>query len=363
MNPATVIPDRKRTLSRKMIALGVAVLVHVFLGIIAVLIVFLPPLLQEPEIVAEIIGGPAQAKQSMQKKNVAQQISHADASAAAPLANMIRATAAAQFAAPEIKTTSTAVGLGEGDLGSFGGNLGGLGSGASFFGAGGRGNRVIFVLDFSASMQARQMDLVVREMERSLKGLRPDTQYQVILFAGGAKFAEPGWSIQERDKFDKFVVDPKGRKFRFYSPQHKHGNYAFDGSDSGLPAAGWLAATQDNLKRTLRILEEKRKWLGTDWRWAFKTAMNMEPPPQVIFFMADGTGGAFPSTIIDYNNKHGKAQINTYAMDTTEGAEEFREIAKATGGSFTIVLPSGDTIKGDDYFKAPAKYARQIGGR
>ena len=78
---------------------------------------------------------------------------------------------------PEIKRTSTGpLGIGEGDLGSggFGGGVG-LGSGATFFGSKSTGNRFAFVLDFSASMSKNQINMVIREMDKTLKALLKKT--------------------------------------------------------------------------------------------------------------------------------------------------------------------------------------------
>ena len=345
-------------------AIAIAVIVHAVLALIFALIVVLPSLLDEPEIVAAIIAPPARQEQQMQKKSVAKQASVSSASASAAMKNLMRANAAAVVAAPEVtKTSSSALGLGEGDFGGgFGVGTGaGMGSGATFFGMKSAGKRILFVLDFSGSLSKEQVNLTVEETTRALKGLKAGMQYQVIRFAGGGVFAWPGWKVDDKTvKFDNMVTDPNGKKYRFYSPKKGYADFEFDGPDSGLPKEKWLEVGSSNLKKTIDVLEERQTFLGTDWLMALKVGHGMEPPPDVIYFMSDGTGGNAPGPILSYNRSHGRPVINTFAMQTTKGAKEFAEVAAGTKGKFTIVLKGGDTIDGEAYLKDPSKFKDKI---
>jgi len=99
---------------------------------------------------------------------------------------------------------------------------------------------------------------------------------------------------------------------------------------------------------------------GTDWELALRIGHLMEPAPDVIFFMSDGTGGNAPAPILSFNAKHGKPVINTVAMQTTAGLKEFATIAAKTKGSFTIVDKRGKPIDGFDFQKNPGKYKGRL---
>lgn len=103
-------------------------------GIIAWLISVMPQREDKPEIYAAIVAPREQTQIKMEQKNVARQASHAStASAAAPVANMIRSMTDVQITAPEAYRFSDGVaGLGEGGFGSGSGS--GFGDGSGFGG-------------------------------------------------------------------------------------------------------------------------------------------------------------------------------------------------------------------------------------
>lgn len=269
---------------------------------------------------------------------------------------------------PEMNSLMSGGGMGSGGFGSAGAG-GGFGSGVgigglkgkiSFFGLSSPLERVVFVLDYSASMKPNQLDLVVNEMGKTLKLLPPKAEYQVILFAGGARFASDDWSVDAKHKYDRIIMHRR-KKFRFYSPTDSYMDYAFEGKDDELPKERWISANPHNVKRTMENLEQKKTWGGTDWRWGFKMAMNMDPPPKVIFFMTDGLmnkAGEAVDVILDYNKNVRKSntQFNTLLMHTKAGTEHMAKLAKESSGRFTMVFNDGSSVDGDTYFKDPKKY-------
>ena len=357
--PVYLEPERPQSkkVGSKLTAVSVAILVHVLLAIIGAILVILPPKRDDPEIVAAVIGPPA-AKQEMQKKNVVKQVkkSTSAASAAAPVAQLMRANAMAKFSLPKVTTTSTGpLGMGEGNLGSggFGGTGSGLGSGASFFGGSATGQRFLFVLDHSASMKNNQISLRNQELEKALKALK-GVQYHVLLFAGAGFYAEKGWSI----KGNGLVTDPRGSTYRFQ--MKKVTDFEFVGADSRLPKAKWLETTPSQIKATMDFIRKTPKFGGTDWEMALRIAHHMEPKPDVIFFMADGTGGNDPKPILSVNQKRGSPVINTIAMQTNKGAAQFAAVARGTKGKFTIVDKKGKPIDGFEYLKNPGKFKGRL---
>ena len=308
---------------KKWISVIVAAAVHVALAIIFILIPVVSAIRDEPELVAKVVADNEADETQMEKRSVMKQIRQASqATAAAPISRMIRANSAAKMVAPQVTSISTGpLGLGQGEFGSGFGASSGLGSGVSFFGSRSTGRRFLFVLDHSASMSTSQEELRNRELEKALKKLPNNVQYQVILFGGGAMFAEPGWKgIDTAAQFE--VLDPRRKKYVF-KPFRGVNDWEFDGTDDQLPRANWLAVSPSNIKRTLSVLDDVDKFFGTDWEIALKIGHLMRPHPDVIFFMSDGSGGNAPRPILEINRKCGSPKINTFAMQTTQGARQF----------------------------------------
>lgn len=347
--------------SKRATAILVAVGVHFAIAVILALVVILPSRQDEPEIVAAI-APVSKKKQEMQKKNVVKQTkkTSASAAAAAPLAQLMRANAVAKISMPQItKTSKGPLGIGEADFGSggFGSGGDGLGMGASFFGGTSTGKRFLFVIDHSGSMSKQQVKLRDDELERALNSLK-GVQYQVLLFAGGGYYAWEGWSMKEQNRKLNIATGPEG-SYKFESKKGA-GDFDFDGPESGLPKEKWLDASASNIKKTMKVVKSEKLFYGTDWGLALDIGHRMEPPPDVIFFMSDGTGGNSPPPILAINKKFGKPPINTVAMQTKQGIQQFAEIAKRTDASFTIVDKKGEPIDGFDYIKNPGKYKGRL---
>jgi hypothetical protein len=359
--PASSVEEPPKARGTKATAILMAVAFHLAIALIASLVVILQPAKDEPEIVAAVIGPPAK-KQEMQKKNVVKQTkkSSASSAAAAPLAQLMRANALAKISLPNVtKTSKGPLGIGDADFGGggFGSGGQGLGSGASFFGGTSTGQRFLFVLDHSGSMKANQVKLRNDELEKALKSLK-GVEYQVLLFAGGGYYASKGWALQKQQGLDNTIKGPK--KTYFFKSVKGFGDYEFRGADSGLPKAEWLKSSASNVKATMDRVKKDKLFGGTDWGVALDIAHAMDPPPDVIFFMADGTGGNAPAPILKVNAKYGKPPINMVAMQTTAGIKEFSEIAKKTKGSFTIVDKKGKPIDGFEFQKHPEKFKGRL---
>lgn len=356
-----VMPGSTKQTGSKVTAFTVAIAVHLLIALLALVVIILPPGKDEPEIVATI-APPSVKKQEMQKKNVSKQTKKTSASsaAAAPLAQLMRANASAKITMPQVTRTSTGpLGLGDADFGGggFGSGGDGLGMGASFFGGSSTGRRFLFIIDHSGSMTAQQVKLRNAEVARALKSLR-DVEYQVMLFAGGGYYAWPGWSCKKVGKRDNEIKGPDGT-YRFIS-KGGYADYDFPGADSRLPKAPWLKANPDNVAKTMAVVTKHPLFGGTDWELALRIGHLLEPAPDVIFFMSDGTGGNSPPPILSFNAKHGKPVINTVAMQTVTGMKEFAAIARGTKGSFTIVDKKGKPIDGFEYQKNPEKFKGRL---
>lgn len=207
--------------------------------------------------------------------------------------------------------------------------------------------RFLFVLDHSASMSNPQEELRNSELQKALKNLPLNAEYQVILFGPGTVFAEPGWSARHDKNMHFEVTGPNRRKYLF-KPFRGVNDWSFEGNPTDLPKAKWLRVSSQTIRKTLASLDTFEKFYGTDWGIGLDTAHLMSPPPDVIFFMSDGSGGNAPKPILETNKKYGSPEINTYAMQTTMGARQFFEIATKTGGEFMIITRDGTAVKVTD---------------
>lgn len=338
---------------KRLIALTVTLAMLCATGIILFLIEAIPALRDEPELIAKIISTESREDAKMEKKAVMKQLRQTSTTAAAPLQKLLNARSTARIVAPDVmREQAGPIGLGEGEFGAgFGATTAGMGSGTTFFGSRSSGRRFLFVLDHSASMSDAQESLRNSELKKALEKLPNDVQYQVILFGGGALYAEPGWT--GKDETTEFVVTGPDKKKYVFVPFRGANDWDFKGTDDQMPKARWLAVNSANITRTLSSLGVQ-KFLGTDWEIALKVAHLMVPPPDVIFFMSDGTGGNSPGPIVEFNQRMGRPRINTFAMQTTDGAKQFFEIANKTGGEFVIINREGNPIKVTDPINLPS---------
>ena len=193
-------------------------------------------------------------------------------------------------------------------------------------------SRIAYVLDFSVTMAGEKDALMRSELTKALKALPATTRYSVICFSG------PVWL--PGDEVAGGTVTSRGKTYQWDSKslwEWTHRGPAMD-----IP---WLDAKPSEVKRTLSLVDDVRTIGGTDWEAPLEMAIAMNPPPDVVFFMTDGvmeqrdmmrvTRG------IAAKAKAHKVIINTVAMMEPGAEEPMADLAKRTGGSFTIVGKDG----------------------
>lgn len=285
--------------------------------------------------------------------------------AGAASVNAVTATAVSDLA----MTSFDSVGFGAGNatIGTGFGSSMDFGAGAEsatamFFGSESTGERFLFVLDASASMQKNQVKLRDQELERTLKSIR-GVNYQVMLFAGGAYFTEEGWGVHPEDIRTRYgeelFTSPQGDyEFKNQGSYHK---FRFLGKPEEFPTPEWRRANTPNIERTVKFVKKSRLFTGTDWDIALELACYMDPPPDVIFFMSDGGDPELSATrIARHAKRHGSPKINTIALQTTDAMQGFADIAEKTGGTYTIVDKKGEPIDGFEYMEDPEKFKGRL---
>jgi hypothetical protein len=351
------IPDSREKLS----AIIVAVVVHLVIGITLGRFVVSQQRAQPPQITAI---APNQGEQNSIKRTEIRRIEPSAAPMASVQSQIVTSRAFSNITLPSFDKPVTSfdpIGLGEGFGTSMSLGMGKDGGSVSFFGAKTVSKKVIFVVDFSASMTGTRDELMRKELTRSVMGLPNGVQYQVICFSGPAWFAgqQVGESPSKVDQYFGNVVTDGTKKHIWYEgwdqSERHDGNgssalYHYSGGESNLPRGNYITATRTTLKTTVEQIEKTPLVFGTDWRWPLMMAMNMKP--DTIYFMTDGafgTGdGVSPKQMVDsllaFNRKNSNARINTVCMMVLQAKDELEQLANATRGEFTLVEADG-TVK------------------
>ena len=256
---------------------------------------------------------------------------------------------------PEVYTPVESVDFGDGDdfgagWGSGGGSDGG--GGTNFFGQKSSADRVAFVIDYSLSMRAQdRVGIMKTELSKSLKDLTPGTNYQMIFFAGPAWVA--GSKIGDvRGSKENKITGPDGKTYlwskgRPKGKRQKAEWLTIPTSDGkiGSERRAVEKEAENVIARSLKHVENTPLVLGTRWEDALEMALDMEPKPQVIFFMTDGATGN--GKALDTAKKIGNRAksrgitINCIAMMAPAAVEAMGDLAKRAGGKFTLVEKGG----------------------
>lgn len=334
---------RNATISSVVIAL----LVIVLIGLVMALI-FLPSLfLESPTIVT--YNSNRVDDEELQQKEMTPQVQRKPSAPSSSMAKVIASTSPSTTAipVPEVDVPDPSVDFGNGDdfgegWGS-GGGTGGAGGGTTFFGQKSNAERIAYVIDYSASMNGDRESLMRKELSSSLKKIPYDSQYQLIFFAGPAWVG--GFEVKmEGGKKSATVKGPKGHSFDWKCTGGAHG-WKTSGKKQ-VPQ--WLTATDSELKKSQKVVQSTKLVWGTIWEPALEMAMSMEPPPQVIYFMTDGSAGKDSGDTARRIGARAKTKgivINTVALMEPRAHDPMDDLAKRTKGSFTIVEKGGKVKK------------------
>lgn len=306
---------RNSTITSAIIAFLVIVVVGMVLGLF-----LLPNMLKEsPTIVTYQSNEIREEKPNQEKLRITIQRKPTPPSSA--MAKVIAATTVSNVSipVPDMVVDVQSVDFGDGD--DFGGGWGdGLefgkgGGGASFFNQSVKADRIAYVIDFSSSMKSNAKHELLRdELAKSVGGIKDDTLYQMVFFAGS------GWVAG--------------------SPVT--GGKVKGGKDSQKPE--WLKMTSSERDKSIAIIRNTGLVGGTKWEGPLEMAFAMEPPPQIIFFMTDGRVAGDMMAIAGSLASKAKGKgiiINSIAMMEPRAEEPMFKLANETGGQFTIIEKDG----------------------
>jgi hypothetical protein len=218
--------------------------------------------------------------------------------------------------------------------------------------------RLAYVVDYSASMgiQGGKRDKLMRdELEKSIRAIGAGVQFQMLFFAGPAWIA--GEEVKmDRDKTVATVKGPAG-EFKWQTAAIKGGDGKGRGRAGGWKPAGktmkptWITASTETIREAVKQIRGTQLVSGTAWIHPLRAALEMDPRPDVIFFMTDGAVGNADQVAeeISATARRGKVVINTISMMLVEGEGQetgsskaaLKDMARRTGGQYTNVNEKG----------------------
>ena len=161
-------------------------------------------------------------------------------------------------------------------------------------------------------------------------------------FFGSRSVAEDEQSVKNRTH----TVVHDGKEY-IWNTQGGASRYYIE-SREDLYSSSWISASQRNIRKTISRVELVKKSFGTDWRHPLKMALNMNPSPDVVYFLTDGVvgnGQQAVDEVIKMNKRGPKAKIFTISMMQPKAEDLLKDLADRSGGDFSIVLQNGEVEK------------------
>ena len=319
------------------VSLITALLIITLIGIILGIIMMVTEKKEIPTIVS--YNAASEDEVVVEKQKLRTNVSRKPSSPSSAIARIIASTTASPTAipVPEINVPEPSLDFGDGDDFGDGWGDGDFGDGAgsaTFFGQQVRAERLAYVIDYSSSMKGKGREKLMRaELTDSLSKMMPGMKLGMIFFAGPSW--EAGGSVQKGQ-----VTSAKGKKFKWKTTGGSFG-WVPDGK---LEKASWITVTDPQIKNLTKIVKETPLVGGTVWNHPINMALNMDPPPQMIYFMTDGAArGAdvWSKEVGDRAAKMGVV-INCVAMMVPQAIKDLKDLSKRTGGQLTIVKENGE---------------------
>jgi hypothetical protein len=341
INPETEARLRKQRRISFISSTAVGVLAVILVMLILSLLLLSPFFEETPTIITYQAEAPPEEEQPDRK--IHQSVERKPASPSSAMARVIAASTPSAVMVPVAESVVVTPSLGYGNGDDFGDGWGdgdgsSGGGGATFFEQRVKAGRVAYVIDFSQSMRGQREELMRDELRRSVSGLAAGMKYQIIFFAGPAWVA--GSEVDMPQGRRSATVKARGGKFEWVC-----GGKAHDWETKGAKQqAEWRVLDGRSLDQSVALISETRLVWGTNWEPALAMAVAMDPPPEVIFFMTDGvTGGDAQALAKDMaaKAKAKKITINTVAMMEPRAESAMKDLAKHTGGQFTIIDADG----------------------
>ena len=298
----------------------VALIVLVILCVIMWLVSILPEYTEAPVIVT--YQAPAvEEEKPVDRPDLAKGLKPKPTSSSSATARVIAAAAESPVAVPTPEETAEPVPFGMDDdfaagFGAGDGDGDG-GGGSSFFGTPRKGKRVVYLVDFSLSMESdapggTRIDALKKELIRSINALDSKMNLNVIYFShnawtnliDGPNQAEKGWN-----GLNQTPMVP-------WYPATGTVKSTFEKEIGAMPAQG-----------------------NTGWYPPLKMAFAMSPPPDIIYLLSDGEPRDFDLVLDEMKEMNpGGIPVDTIAFEVPgTPARLMMDLSKETSGKFSLV--------------------------
>ena len=337
---------RKQQRTATLVSFVVALLLMVMMGLILALIFMAVESSPKPTLVA--YSGVPEAEERITPPKVQTSVERKPSAPSLAASKMIVANSSSPTAVPvptiEVEDVSMEMGVGN-DFGEGWGDGDGFGSGggSSFFGQTSRAERIAYVIDFSSSMKGQDRHKIMRnELCESLEKMENGLQIGMVFFGGPAWVA--GDEIKMGQGKKEAVVTAKGgKKFKWKSNGGAH-HWEPDGPKQKVP---WHTIDDREVKRLQKIVRETPLFWGTIWDHPLHMALDMDPAPQTIYFMTDGSASGSAKWAQEIGKKAKKmgVVINCVALMHPKAKADLQTIADMTGGQLTMVNEKGERVQ------------------
>ena len=312
----------ERQRKKETVQSAITAMLGVFFVVAILALIAMIPTQKEIPVIVAYSAAAEEEPPKLEKKELTNNVQPRPPGASSSMARVIASTTASAISVP-IPETAVPDGLfgmeddfGEG-FGSDEGDGDG-GGGATFFGGRLKGKRMAFVVDFSGSMDAAaekggtRISALKKELEKSINGLTKGMQVSIIFFSN------TGWTIETK------------------------GPNQNDKGWNGLgkaPVVPWYPATQKVKQQLISDMKAMPAAGGTVWYPGLKMALGMNPPPNGVFLLSDGSprDGDLVLEELDEINPS-RVPISTVAFELPGSpAGQLFDISDKTGGKFSMV--------------------------
>jgi len=296
-----------------------------------------------PEIVS--YQSNTEEKQETRKRQMTRAVERKPSAPSSSMARVIAANTQSNVAVPvpevDIPDPSTDFGDGE-DFGDGWGDADmDAGAGATtFFGQEVKGDRLLYVIDYSLSMKGQREALMRAELVKSVMRLSAGKQYQMIFFAG------PAWVACEKAGGTNSVFTATSADGEAYKWEAANGIHSWKPVGERQKAT-WLDATDSNIYQSEAIIKKSKLIIGTHWDPPMAMAFEMDPLPNSIVFMTDGSAPGDPVEVAKGIASRAKKEgivINTIALMEPRAAKAMQTLAEKTGGVFSLINEAGEKV-------------------
>lgn len=328
---------RRQQRTATLVSLITALLLMLLIGLILAIILFAVGPDEQPAMIS--YSAQAEKEQVITKPKIKTEVERKPASPSMAMSRVMVANTQSPTAipVPEIEVEDISMDMGIGD--DFGDGWGdgdgfGNGGGATFFGQTVRAERIAYVIDFSSSMKGQNRHQLMRdELSESLSLMNPGLQIGLIFFSG------PAWVAGDTVK-GGVVTTAKGKTYKWARNGKGHSKWEHDGKKQPVP---WWTIDEKEVKRLTKIVKTSPLSGGTVWDNPLNMALDMDPAPQMIYFMTDGvaSGSDKWAKEVGERAKDMGVVINCVALMQPRAEKDLKTMATMTGGQLTMVDEKG----------------------